>query len=189
MCGTSGSKGRAERATGPTGAAGPTTVTSDTIFTWADQQVWVSRSELIYETSAYYDMNTGGIICPAAGFYALAGAQTITVTTFNGQGIHLDPPVALVHKGTTVRFTATMDDGTLVDTPNWMFIPAPGVLNATGACGVTGPNPCDVTVQNSGELRVSKWLGPHGRSDKAAVRVYTAFEVRADKPEIKRGTR
>jgi hypothetical protein len=165
------------------GAAGPTTLTSDTLFAWGDHEIGVMRKGIQGSIG-------GGAPCALAGFYLLASDQTLTVTALDGQGLHLDPGGVSVRRGTTVRFTARGDDGHVIDTPNWQFVPLPGdtTTTTTTTCGIMGANPCDVTVRGNGTLLASKGLDGYMRSDRARVRVYSTFALRADSASVARGS-
>lgn len=162
------------------GTSGGNTATSDTLFTWSSGEIVVSRSGLAGVVG-------GGDPYCAAGLYLLSTTQAISLTTFDGQELSLSPSAVAVRSGTDVTFTAT-SRGAVVATPNWRFDVDSGVTNATTICGgLSGPNPCLVTVRTSGVLRASKNVQGRMRVAAARVRVYTNFTLTGEPSDVVRG--
>jgi hypothetical protein len=162
------------------GTTGGDEAHSDTLFTWDGGQIAVSRSGIQGSSNG---TNPWGCL---AYFYALTSAQTISLETFDGQGLSITPSWVAVRNGTSVSFRAT-SGGALVNTPHWRFDADSGVANQTGACGMSGPNPCLVTVQNSGTLRVATYVQGQMRAAAARVKVYSTFDLTADPADVVRG--
>lgn len=162
------------------GKSGGSTATSDTLFAWSGGQLYVQRSGLAGVVG-------GGTPHCEAGLYLLSTTQAISLTTFDGQELSLTPPAVAVRSGTDVTFTAT-SRGAVVATPNWRFDVDSGVANATTICGgLSGPNPCLVTVRTSGVLRASKNVQGRMRVAAARVRVYTEFTLIGEPSDVVRG--
>lgn len=164
------------------GREGSSDAVSDTLFAWNDGEVAVFRKGILH------GIGGGPNNCPGMGFYTFASGQTITVTKLDGQELRIRPKQVLVKKGTVVRFTATTSDGTVIGTPNWRFIPASSLVpNETGDCGIQGPNPCDLRINNDGEYRVSRYINWRMRGDGAKVRIYHTFGLVSDKSSVSHG--
>jgi hypothetical protein len=157
---------------------GGSTASSDTASVDKDVELWVSRSGVYHEIG-------GGGPCPPQGFYLMSGSQTVSVQLLDGVVLDVDPKMAMVKKGTKVEFTATAG-GVKVGQPAWRFIPAPGTENATTGCSDSS-NPCTLTINTPGELRVSKFLQGRMRSARAGVAIYSDFSLTADKSAIDSG--
>lgn len=161
---------------GGIGGDGGSTAHSDTAFVDRDVEVFVSRSGLFHEI--------GGMVnCPPQGFYLMKGQQLISVTMLDGIGLDISPKVAIVKRGTNVTFTASASDGSPITAASWLFVPT----REAPPFGVCGPNPCPITVTESGELRVWKELRGRMRSVKAAVRVYSSFALTASESAVNEG--
>lgn len=162
------------------GPSGGNTATSDTLFAWSGGQLYVQRSGLAGVVG-------GGTPHCEAGLYLLSTTQAISLTTFDGQELSLTPSAVAVRSGTDVTFTAT-SRGAVVSTPNWRFDVDSSVTNATTICGgLSGPNPCLVTVRTSGVLRASKNVQGRMRVAAARVRVYTNFTLTGEPADVVRG--
>lgn len=155
---------------------GGSSASSDTSFTDKELELWVMRSGLYGEIGGMFD-------CPPAGLYSLSGEQTASVTILDGVLLDVNPKVALVKKGTKVEFRASASDGTPITQANWVFMPA-----STGVpAGICGGNPCAVTAEESGTIRVSRELKGLTRSAKAAIRIYSTFTLAASEAEVNAG--
>jgi hypothetical protein len=152
---------------------------SDTLFAWDAGVLAVSRSPIAGATNG-----SGGCV---EGLYLLSSGQTVSLETFDGKELTVTPSSVAVRRGTAVTFTAT-SQGSIVPTPNWRFDVDSGVTNETTACVLySGPNPCTVTVMNSGKLRVSKDVQGRMRAAVANVQVYTSFDLTADRTQVPAG--
>lgn len=160
------------------GTSGGNDAVSDTLWTDSGGQIAMRRSGIQGVTNG----SSGCVVW----LYSLASSQTISIETFEGQLLSVTPSAVAVRKGTPVSFRAT-SGGVLVSAPHWRFDGDSGITNETGACGLSGPNPCLVTVQNSGTLRVSKYISGRMRATSARVRVYSSFTLDADQTELVAG--
>lgn len=157
---------------------GGSALESDTLWASTALDVRVARSGI--------QGSMNGQNC-SSGLYNLSSAQTISVEVLDGHELQLEPSAVVVRTGTPVSFTAT-SRGAAVTVPSWAFVPASATPpNETSTCGADGANPCVVTVKNTGELRVSRYLYGRWRSASAALRVYTTFTLAADRSAVPPG--
>ncbi|HUQ46028.1 MAG TPA: hypothetical protein VM033_05220 [Gemmatimonadaceae bacterium] len=157
---------------------GGSALESDTLWASTALEVRVARSGI--------QGSMNGQNC-SSGLYNLSSAQTISVEVLDGHELQLEPSAVVVRTGTPVSFTAT-SRGAAVTVPSWAFVPASATPpNETSTCGADGANPCVVTVKNTGELRVSRYLYGRWRSASAALRVYTTFTLAADRSAVPPG--